>query len=437
MHFGILCPALTGHLNTLLPVGQALQKRGHRVTLVGILDAQPRTLAAGLDFQAFGVAERPVGAMAKFTAQTSTLSGLAALRYAVTFFTQETALLLRETPNAIKAAGIEALLVDQTSVGGETVADFLNLPFITLCSAVVFHREPDIPPFYTRWTYYPAWWTRLRNQIGYRLMSQVARPIANLVADYRRQWHLPPHMHPNDAYSPLAQISQQPAELEFPRQHLPPWFHFTGPYHSLESREPVSFPWEQLTGQPLIYASMGTVLGRVRGVFPQIAAACAELDVQLVISLGGSGPPEHLPALPGAPLVVSYAPQLELLQRAVLTITHAGMNTTLESLSHGVPLVAIPLANDQPGVAARIAWTGAGAVVPLRHLRVPRLRQAIVQVLTNDAYRQQALRLQQAIQRAGGVARAAEIILQATTTRKPVLKPNLQARWDRREQLLL
>lgn len=60
-----------------------------------------------------------------------------------------------------------------------------------------------------------------------------------------------------------------------------------------------------------------------------------------------------LPELPGNPIVVNYAPQLELLKIADLTITHAGVNTTLESLSNGVPLVAIPITNDQPGVAAR------------------------------------------------------------------------------------
>ena len=61
--------------------------------------------------------------------------------------------------------------------------------------------------------------------------------------------------------------------------------------------------------------------------------------------------------------------QLEILQKATLTITHAGMNTTLECLSNAVPMVAIPIANDQPGVAARIAWTGAGAAIPLKRYK--------------------------------------------------------------------
>jgi MGT family glycosyltransferase len=285
----------------------------------------------------------------------------------------------------------------------------------------MLNREETVPPFNTPWSYNPAWWARLRNRGAYSLLNRIARPIREVIAQYRREWKLPPHSTPNDYYSKLAQLSQQPAEFEFPRQHLPKVFHFTGPYNNPASREPVSFPFEKLTGQPLIYASMGTVQNRLMGVFHNIAEACVGLDAQLVIALGGGSRPELLSALPGSPLVVGYAPQLELLQKATLTITHAGMNTTLESLSNGVPMVAIPIANDQPGVAARIAWTGTGEVVPLSRLSVPRLRSAIQRVLTEDSYKNNASRLQEAIARAGGVRRAADIVEQAISTGKPVL----------------
>ncbi|MFM7732080.1 MAG: glycosyltransferase [Cyanobium sp.] len=74
----------------------------------------------------------------------------------------------------------------------------------------------------------------------------------------------------------------------------------------------------------MVYASLGTIQNRQLGMFATIAAACADLDVQLVIALGGGSRPEELPPLPGSPLVVAEAPQLELLARAALTITHAG-----------------------------------------------------------------------------------------------------------------
>ena len=137
--------------------------------------------------------------------------------------------------------------------------------------------------------------------------------------------------------------------------------------------------------------------------------------------MGGGATPESLPQLPGNPIVVSYAPQLELLPKATLTITHAGMNTVLESLSNGVPMVAIPITNDQPAVAARIAWTGTGKVVPLEQVSVENLRRAIEQILRKDSYRKNALKLQESIKQAGGVSKAADIIEQAVATGKPVL----------------
>ena len=330
--------------------------------------------------------------------------------------------LLEDAPELIKNAGIDALLVDSGQILQATaIAELLEIPFITIESAVVSKQENKIPPHFTNWKYNPTWWAKLRNQFEYRRARRWRKPLIDVVNKYRTQWNLPLQPQPDTPNYQLAQISHQPAELEFPRENLPEWFHFTGPYHYSGTREPVPFPWDKLTGKPLIYASLGTVVNRFVDVFEKIAAACEGLDAQLVISLGGSATPESLPNLPGNPLVVEYAPQLELLQKVTLTITHAGMNTTLECLTNGIPMVAIPIALDQPGVAARIAWTGAGEAIPVKRLTVPRLRKAISQVLTQPSYKQNALRLQEAIKRAGGVTRAADIIEQAVSTGKPVL----------------
>ena len=424
-HIGIICPAAASHLILMTTLGRELQQRGHRVTLVGILDAKSKTLAAGLEFRAIGESEFPIGAMRQLFTELGIKSEFAALQYTSSWIQKMAVMFLREAPAALKEAGVEALLVDQVSPEGGTVADFLDIPFISMCSALLLNREPSVPPFYTSWGYNPSWWAVLRNRGAYSLLNRVGRPLRETIAEYRQQWKLPKHLTPNDRYSQLAQLSQQPAEFEFPRQNLPPCFHFTGPYHNPASREPVAFPFEKLTGQPLIYASMGTIQNRLLGIFHSIAEACMGLDAQLVISLGGATSPEALPDLLGSPLVVGYAPQLELLKRTTLTITHAGLNTTLESLSNGVPMVAIPIANDQPGVGARLAWTGAGEVVPLARLSVPKLRDAIAGVLKDDTYRKNTSRLAEAIARAGGVSRAADIVEQVISTGKPVLAHNL------------
>ncbi|MEH2181816.1 glycosyltransferase [Nostoc sp.] len=420
-HYGLICPASTGHLNTMLPLGKELQNRGHHVTLFGFSDAESKTLAAGLEFRAIGESQFPRGLTAESLVRLGEMNGLAAFQYTINLIKEGADVMLRDAPPAIKEAGVEALLVDQVTSEGGTVAEFLGLPFITICSAVVLNREESVPPFMTNWGYNQAWWAQLRNRVGYKLLDRIGKPIREVIADYRREWKLPLHFNANQNYSPLAQISQQPAQLEFPRQYLPQCFHFTGPYHSSTGREIPDFPYEKLTGQPLIYASMGTIQNRLLRIFKSIAEACNDLDAQLVISLGGSATPESLGSLPGNPLIVGYAPQLELLQKATLTITHGGMNTTLESLNNGVPMVAIPVTNDQPGIAARVAWAGAGEAISLSRVNVPKLRKAIQKVLREDFYKQNALKLQAAIQQAGGVSRAIDIVEQVVATGKPVL----------------
>ncbi|UUO15007.1 glycosyltransferase [Dolichospermum heterosporum] len=97
------------------------------------------------------------------------------------------------------------------------------------------------------------------------------------------------------------------------------------------------------------------------------------------------------------------------------------MNAVLGALSSGVPLVAIPITNEQPGIASRIAYTGAGEFLPLSRLNVTSLQEIIKRVLTEYSYKQNALRLKEAIVRAGGVNYAADIVEKAIYTRKPIL----------------
>ncbi len=152
-HFGIICPGYTGPLNTMLPLGQELQQRGHRVTLFGILDAQPKTLTASLEFQAIGAKEFPAGSTAELYAQLGKLRGLAALQYTIELLKLEATVMLRDGPQQMSGAGVEALLVNQGATEGGTVADYLDIPFITVCSAAVLNLDPAVPPCYTFWQY--------------------------------------------------------------------------------------------------------------------------------------------------------------------------------------------------------------------------------------------------------------------------------------------
>ena len=73
-------------------------------------------------------------------------------------------------------------------------------------------------------------------------------------------------------------------------------------------------------------------------------------------------------------------------------------------------MVAIPITNEQPGIAARVAWAGAGEVVMLKQATFDRLRSAMCKVLDNPSYRSAAARIRDSIQTSGGAPCAAEMI---------------------------
>src|SRR5262249_15669988 len=207
---------------------------------------------------------------------------------------------------------------------------------------------------------------------------------------------------------------QTPKEFDFPGIPWPPQFHYAGPFHDEEGRATVPFPWERVTNKPLIYASLGTLVNGIDDVYKHILKAAGPLeDIQVVLSTGNKISPGRLGPIPSNTIVVRSAPQIELLKRASLCITHAGLNTVLESLAQGVPMVAIPIGYDQPGTAARIAYHGVGEFIELEHLSVERGRRLIEQVLENPQYREKARKFQAAIARTRGLDLAAELIERA------------------------
>jgi MGT family glycosyltransferase len=187
-------------------------------------------------------------------------------------------------------------------------------------------------------------------------------------------------------------------------------------------RTKVDFPWDRLTGQPLIYASMGTVLNGNLDVFQTIGTALAKHnDLQLVLSVGDRVDPQQIISAPKNAIIVQRAPQLELLKLASVCITHAGLNTVLESLAQGVPQVAVPITFDQPGVAARIAHRQTGVETSLDKLTPGHLSELLDEVLINSTYRANAQKLQRKIVEANGLSMAADVVEEALGVRK---KPN-------------
>jgi zeaxanthin glucosyltransferase len=406
---GAFCFPGTGHINPMTALARRLQERGHQVVIFGIADTETRVRAAGIEFSLIGESDYPQGTLQKLDQRLGKLKGLETFRFTVERVKDTARMILRDGPEAVRRAKVDAMLVDEADMGGN-VAEYLGLPYISIAFFPPLVQDDRIPPFCFGWSAAQTWWSRWRNRLGMRLLSRVAAPIFAVVNEHRSAWGLKPLMRSTDTLSPLAQIAQLPLVLEFDLDGRAPLLHYTGPFVDARQRPKVDFEWERLDGRPLVYASLGTLQNGSEDIFRMIAEACAPLDVQLVISLGGGLDPDRLGTLRGDPVVVPYAPQLEIVKRAAAVITHAGLNTTLESLVEGVPLVCIPLGNDQPGVAARVAARGAGVVVPRRKLTARRLRSAVRAVLGDEKYRCAAHTVQTAMQSVDGIEKAADII---------------------------
>lgn len=419
-HIGLLTPAYTGHVHPMITLGRELQRRGHRASVISTPDAEEAVLADKVEFITVGAREFPVGSLEKFTDEQGKLNGLSAMRYILRDLARQATMHGNELPDAVRKSGVDALVVDQIAFLGAGIAELFDIPFVSLCSLLPMNTDLGVPPWTMFWPYQNSTPARMRNKIAYQIRYMVEKPITKEVHRARAKWGLKP-IDTDATFSKLAQIAQVPASFDFPREFSPRCLHHTGPLHEeQQGSEPIPFPWERLDGRPLIYASMGTLQNRQESVFRTIAEACVDLDVQLVITLGHKG--ARIPTdFPGNPVIVDYAPQLDLFKRAALYIGPGGMNTLMDSMAHGVPMVLVPVTFDNPGVAARAKYHGVAEFVPVTKINPRRLRTAIQAVLSNPSYRKNAQRYQDTIKNMDAVGRAADIVEEAFRTRRPVL----------------
>jgi len=132
------------------------------------------------------------------------------------------------------------------------------------------------------------------------------------------------------------------------------------------------------------------------------------LGLRLVIAHGGRLKEREIAHLAGDPLVHDFVPQRAVLARSAIAVTHGGFNTMLDALSFGVPLVAMPLAFEQPATAARLAHAGVAEIVGKRS-GVGAIVRAMEKLLAQDSYRERAAVVRAQIDAAGGVIKAADL----------------------------
>lgn len=196
----------------------------------------------------------------------------------------------------------------------------------------------------------------------------------------------------------LPEIIGYPKEFDFPGPPIPGRDHVENFVYP--ERQDGAFPRDLLVeGRPLIYCALGTLLWfdkeQYRRFFQTVVdASSIRPQWQWVLAIGSLLRAEDLSRVPSNVIVVDRAPQLELLKRVTMMITHGGTNSIMECIYFGVPMIVFPLGADQPGNAARVIYHGLGVGGDVRKVDVKRMQELIETVDRSYYIRMQIKKMQ-------------------------------------------
>lgn len=427
-HIGVIAPALPSHFHALEALAGELIGRGHRVTFLHQADALRWLRDRRIGFQALGELSHPPGSLDKTLRLAARPGGPLGLRRLIQDMGRSTDMLCREAPRALEGLGIDALLCDQMEAAGGLLGEAFGLPYVSVACALPVNREPGLPlpvmPMSLRDT--PR--DRRIYAGSERVYDGLMTPHRRVVARHAAGFGLPARDGLHECLSPYAQISQTVSGFDFPRRALPAHFHHVGPLRGVAEREsareiPVA------PDRPLVFVSLGTLQGHRFPLFRRIARACRRLGVQsLLVHCGGlDRAQERALEREGATWVRAFVPQRAALAQAKVVVSHGGLNTVMDALLARTPLLVVPLAFDQHGVAARVVHAGVGLKASARFAGTRALSDRLETLLSDSRFEGPLARLSDEIRAAGGTARAADIVEDVVDTPRPLPRRSLAA----------
>lgn len=415
-HFAVIAPPLFSHLRALEALSQTLINRGHKITFIQQAEALDLLREPAIERQPIGAKTHPKGSLEHTLKLASKPGGLSILGL-IEDMARTTDMLCDELPTVLNHLAVDGLIVDQMEPAGGLVAEALGIPFVSVACALPVNREPGLPLPVMPFEYADDERAHKLYHSSQQVYDWMMRRHDRVIARHAQDFGLSPRHGLQGCLSPLAQISQTIASLDFPRHQMPPGFHCVGPLRKPVTHE--STPWPIDPTKSFIFASLGTLQGHRYKIFKTIARACHSLGVQLLIAhCGGLDKTQEDKLLGhGATWVTDFADQNAVLQQAQAVITHGGLNTVADAITHATPILAIPIAFDQPGVAARVVWSGIGRKVS-RYCTADTLEQSLDFLLHEPSYKQRLIGMQEELRQAGGVERAATIVEQALSPQK-------------------
>jgi UDP:flavonoid glycosyltransferase YjiC (YdhE family) len=183
----------------------------------------------------------------------------------------------------------------------------------------------------------------------------------------------------------LALVATFP-QLEYPRR-WPSHVHVTGPIGFELPYEDVELPEGDA---PLVLVAPSTAQDPECRLVRVALEALADEPVRVIATTNRHRPEKLLPAPPSTAVVVDWLSYSQVMPEADLVITHGGHGTVARALGAGVPVLCCPAVGDMAENGARVAWAGAGLMLPWR-LTAPRsLAVAARRILNESRFRARA-----------------------------------------------
>ncbi|WP_114853953.1 macrolide family glycosyltransferase [Brachybacterium sp. YJGR34] len=204
-----------------------------------------------------------------------------------------------------------------------------------------------------------------------------------------------------------ARLVTIPRAFQYAGDSFTGW-HFVGPALTERTFQADWTPPED--DLPVLLVSLGTAYTSRPDFYRMVASSAADRPWHVVLAVGDEVDPESIGPVPGNVEVHSRVPQLAVLRHARAFVTHAGMGSTMESIDHLVPMVAVPQMAEQRANADRIEELGLGRSLRPEGLDAESLWTAVDAVAAAPEVYRRLARMREECAAAGGASRAADVI---------------------------
>jgi MGT family glycosyltransferase len=382
-----------GHMNPTLPLVAELVHREEHVIYYSSEAFRSAIEQAGATFR---------GVDAFFTERTSVDENLVRFSYTLIRATQE---IIPAVLSEVAADKPDYILHDSLCVWGKCIAQILRVPAIASVTTLVPPRSFLHPEVFSS---LPAILPEMTRSL-FEGRKELAKFRA-ITKKLHETYHIP-RLQLAEVYNNLAELNivYSTKQLQVYLKSFDERFKFVGPFIGRRGEAP-AFPFDELGDEPVIYISLETVFND-RGDFYRLCfEAFAGLNYRVVMSVGSKIDIARLGTIPSNFIVKPFVPQIQLLERAALFITHGGMNSVNEGLWAGVPLLMIPQAADQFFIAQHVQRLGAGKMLRTTQLNAQRLRTAAEEILDQPAFQQRSASIGASLHQAGGPTFAVDVI---------------------------